>query len=1444
MDQSKQLGKSSFNLLHNAASLGDVGKVRQILELSKCCVNCTDYYRQTPLHHACFKGHINVVRVLISEFSANMNLKDSAEGSTPLMLAAEAGHADIVHALLCEKEWLQGNRDAKGRTVLHYACAGGNIGLIKTLINKHHYNFQARDDLNGLPIHVAAHYGNAEVVLCLIDEFGCDPNVKGSTGKSLLHEACRGGNVSLVRTLILQYKAEMNVLDDHNSTPLHVAAYNGNAKVVLCLIDQFGCDPNVKGSTGKSLLHEACRGGNVSLVKTLILQYKADINAHDDHNSTALHVAAYSGKVGVVLCLINDFGCDPNDRGYIGRSLLHSASGGGNVSLVRTLILQYKADINARDDQNSTALHVAAYSGKVGVVLCLINDFGCDPNDRGYIGRSLLHSASGGGNVSLVKTLISKFKANAYDRDYQNSTPLHVAAMNGETGVISCLLDVFGCDPNVRGFRGKHLLHEACEGGNVGLVRYLTCKMITDLNVHDGQNFTPLHTAACNGQKEVVSFLIHSFGYDPNLPCHVAACCGNIEMVLYLVNHFKCDPNNRGHRFQSVLHDACEGGNVDLVETLIREHKADITARDALKRTPLHVAAHAGETGVVLFFIDELECDPNDAGNEKKSLLHYACEGGNVNLVKTLIRKYKANVNACDYNESTPLHVAAYSGETEVVSCLVNDFKCDIDIRNKDGNSILHIACLHGHTQLISFLLPSSSLLATNNDGNTPLHCCAIRFKPECVRILLAANAPIIMRNKDGKTPFDVASRSSKVVFMEGYREKPLVNYDTLILHAKEMYSGEHHIVRLFVVGNPGVGKSSLVEALKRESFFKSLRKVSESSVPPHTAGIIPTEYYSRQYGRVLLYDFAGDAEYCSSHAAILEHIATTATGENICLVTVNLMDDISVIQKHIKYWVSFIQQQKFSKKRLSLGIVGSHYDLECKRTASEKLKALKIVLDGCKKGISILGSGFFFINSCNPRSNGIGSLQKQILSRTENSTKYKLSTEANVLLGLMKKDFGRVVACSIQTILSHIKDSGVCLPHEISTLQPLLNELHEIGVFLLLGSCSRGDSLVVMNSSKLTNKVHELLFSQQAMMKMRESAQSSHLKIGVISESDLAEVLPHYITKDCLLQLEYCQEIKHTHFKVFPSLKHSRLILPDQSFFFFPAMCSSDRSDTLWGEDSKFNSGIGWLAQCTGTHDFFPPRFLHVLLLRLVFKFTLSVPSDSLISSPKLHCTMWKTGVQWSMEEGVNCRVEIVNGNKGVVVLTNSIEDNTDNCTNIFRDIIHTVMEAKAEFCHHIKPEFFLLDSTSGEDYLSDDNLFAMNDVNRVLKDSEGKKILFSISRKGSMTVSKILSMRKLTYWEFLFPIKLKAVLKHFRSVHVSKLLLFGLCLGLPVGVIENIDANFQSDVSRRLMEVLKMWMTSSSLGFPCWWHLVEALKDVEKSTLAEEIRHAHGMY
>ena len=732
-----------------------------------------------------------------------------------------------------------------------------------------------------------------------------------------------------------------------------------------------------------------------------------------------------------------------------------------------------------------------------------------------------------------------------------------------------------------------------------------------------------------------------------------------------------------------------------------------------------------------------------------------------------------------------------------------------------------------------------------DNNGDTPLHTLLRSYikdqdRLSCTKSLLKANAPLYIRNNNGLTPLDVVEGYSCRVFLYEYlrdnREEILRNNYDILEHAERKYSGSHCITRVFVLGNSGSGKSSLIESMKREGFFESLWKVSESAVPPHTAGIIPSIHVSKQYGRVLFYDFAGDAEYYSSHAAIFEGIASSRKGDNIFALVVDLREDSVAIETNLCYWFSFIQCQKF--KNISLIVLGSHFDL-----ASKDDNKGKVLDQFCLTVQSSVQDVKCFMLDCrNPRSYQIAHLKKEILAWVNNFSKHNISNEASILLGLLEKDFSAVTACHVQTLVTHIKETGVGLPVTVNALIQLLSELHDVGVVMLLGDSTKDGGHVVLNISKLTNEVHKLLFSKSAANEIQKACKginAAPLNIGILPEKVLAKILPPHITKECLIHLQYCYEIRQADVGAFPSLDQADST--NQSFLFFPALCSVDKSQVSWDEPTGNSFSIGWLALCTDPHDYFPPRFLHVLLLRVVYAFTVPAQQQNAYASSEHNrrCTMWKTGVQWSNKKGVDLMVELVSGSKGVVIHCKSSIDRLENCIDALAKVVSCVMEAKAEFCHSIKPQFFLLDSSVETDYLNEDHQFAMSDVERAL--AEGDEVALSIGRgRGKIELSKLRYMRKLTHWDNLFPIHFNTVLHVLRDI-VDNVFDLGSNLGAPWAFLRSLEVDFPFDVSRRRRELVRWWM-SSSPDPPCWWNLVQALKMIGENALAEEIRKEHG--
>ena len=913
-------------------------------------------------------------------------------------------------------------------------------------------------------------------------------------------------------------------------------------------------------------------------------------------------------------------------------------------------------------------------------------------------------------------------------------------------------------------------------------------------------------------------------------PLHSAASRGDVDKARELLKHGRYDVNCRDAYGWTPLHYACVNGHVDMVRMLISEFQADTTLHSPWGNTPLHNAAFCGRGEVALTLITEFGCDANLPNNDGYTSLHKACEYERANVVK-IVGKH-ASLLATDKNGDTPLHIAAAIEHDECVEALLQ-LDAPIMLRNAAGKTALHLALERGRSSIMRIFIKHVSVLATTKDGDTPLHIAAAGGHDECVEALLQLDAPIMLRNAAGKTARDIARYGAEQLldaYITQNKAKLYAHYDIIMQQAKKKYSNAERITRVFVIGNPGAGKSSFVEAMKREGFFESFGRVSESAVPLHTAGIIPSIHTSKHYGRVLFYDFAGDPEYYSSHAAILENLASSK-GDNIFIIVVNLKDDILTVRNSLHYWLSFIDYQCGSKNLIA---IGSHSDLLPKETGDKKIQKISAIHS---KQVDM---DYFTLNCRKPRSKEFEDIKSKIVQLTKDSPRYKLSIEASVLLGLLEKDFSNVTSCSVRTILSSIVETGISLPKNITSLMALMRELHDVGILFVIGD-ERGDNpQVILNISKLTNEVHKLLFSKEAEFLETEEAISS-FNIGILPQSLLNKLLPQHITKECLIQLQYCQEISQHDLVAFPSL--SKPDTSSQSFLFFPALCTVGKSDVSWVTPPGLGYSIGWLARCANTAcEYFPPRFLHVLLLRLVFRFTLAVPAQhhtDTSASPdhshlKRRCTMWNCGVRWSMEEGVECMVELVNGNKGVVVITSSEESYKGSCINIFRRIISCVMEAKAEFCHPIRPQFFLLDHTQSADYLKEDNLFSMSDVDSVLASCD-KNVVLSVTGKRTMKRECLDFLRKLTLWNSLFPLDFASVLHKLQAI-VQDLYMLGVNLSLPRHLLDAIETDFPHSAERRRTELVRVWM-SSSPDPPCWWHLVQALELMDYRVLAKEI-------
>ena len=159
--------------------------------------------------------------------------------------------------------------------------------------------------------------------------------------------------------------------------------------------------------------------------------------------------------------------------------------------------------------------------------------------------------------------------------------------------------------------------------------------------------------------------------------------------------------------------------------------------------------------------------------------------------------------------------------------------------------------------------------------------------------------------------------------------------------------------VKVVVIGNQRASKSSLVKCLQEEGnwFFGRLSNVT---VAPDTAGVIPYLYQRKSLEKFLLYDFAGHSEYYTSHSVVIEH--ATFSCETLFILVVDLRYSLTDFKNQVEYWISFLLSS--SKNFIKLVIVGSYKDC----TTDNQIEAKSKVIGWCIKCCQCDSVSTFFI--------------------------------------------------------------------------------------------------------------------------------------------------------------------------------------------------------------------------------------------------------------------------------------------------------------------------------------------------------------------------------------------------------------------------------------------------------------------------------------------------
>ncbi|XP_030637272.1 ankyrin repeat domain-containing protein 6b isoform X2 [Chanos chanos] len=212
-------------------------------------------YGRTPLHLAAYKGHTEVVHILLRA-GCDLDIQDDGD-QTALHRAAVVGNSDVISALIQEGSALD-RQDKDGNTALHEVSWHGFSQSVKLLV-KAGANVHAKNKAGNTALHLACQNGHSQSCKVLLLG-GARPDSKNNVGDTCLHISARYNHVSIIRILLGAF-CSVTERNQAGDTALHVAAALNHRKTVRLLLEA-GTDGTLRNNAGQTPLDLAREHNN------------------------------------------------------------------------------------------------------------------------------------------------------------------------------------------------------------------------------------------------------------------------------------------------------------------------------------------------------------------------------------------------------------------------------------------------------------------------------------------------------------------------------------------------------------------------------------------------------------------------------------------------------------------------------------------------------------------------------------------------------------------------------------------------------------------------------------------------------------------------------------------------------------------------------------------------------------------------------------------------------------------------------------------------------------------------------------------------------------------------------------------------------------------------------------------------------------------------------
>ncbi len=945
-------------------------------------VHSYNEFGHTPLHTACLHHNLHVIEFFFGEYKIHSTANFSDQIPSLINLAYEMKDSNMVNYFQskCNNFTAVINSNNYGKrfgfdrkpSLSHtdYSKKFSSSGEICRLGDR-----DISESLVEFNFFSIARYGNVEAFNKCLD-CTTDNSIfssKTAYGDTLIHAACVSCNLDFVKLIfdflttekIYSCEELKTIKNVFGFTCLHIVCELGSLELAKFFINAGFSTMDVT-NLGYTPLHLAILHDRKEVFEHLMHMNNDDINAVTSTVETPLHIATYEeSKLEYVKGIVKHKKFDllnVEKADCCGETPLFNAFRTQSSKLVTFLLSRpLNSNMRAMNHKNETVAFIACRLNRTEVLDDIISNNKIDL-DQSFLVAALQCSGTMTDHKSQCYELgmISYLYKNHKEfflkhlnelNSHSRLTLLQQSCMSKNKAVFEFLLSLPECDPNIRGGKGDTLLHLCCKNNNEEFaILSLNNNCSIDILNDDGR--TPLHVALKHQYYQLL-FSIVVLIWQQKGQAFLGDCVESRgDNILHSMAKIYADDTDTlslfvsgmaeliGHSCKNklsgntALHMACKTDRFKVIKELFKLDYSIESWYNKSFNSPLMELINSSDHHFRHLFTSIPEkylhkpyylCRMTDG-----------CDEMDVPLVLYLIKKgFSSSCRSSDHTVTS---------NSEIIMKLLNT--ASEHVIDTLGNTIFHClanCCYHRKCKVFESIVEKAfqqhgSLVTRLNDHKeSVLHYALNSNNQWLILKVLERGVSYEFINKES-----VHKRLMKDALSHG------------VLHRYLMAKGVHHNSRvrlasssstlpslhILVVGNSGVGKTTLINSLKKHC---NCIAESESNITS-TTGVVRSEICSRMC-KYQFSDFAGQPEFDLIKSRYLESRFATMSqyymhNKFLVVLVVNAEKDLQENQDQIQERASFIMDHINPLLSISAVLVCSHAD--CIDNKEEKYEEVK----------------------------------------------------------------------------------------------------------------------------------------------------------------------------------------------------------------------------------------------------------------------------------------------------------------------------------------------------------------------------------------------------------------------------------------------------------------------------------------------------------------------